>query len=307
MVVDVVIVGGGPAGLSAALVLGRSRKRVVLFDGGVPRNHQAARVQGFLTRDGIPPSALRQVAHAELAPYDTVEHRTGMVTAIERVVGDPARDGRFVVRTAADEVRARRVLLCVGIVDVVPAMPGYRELWGTSVFQCPYCHAYEARDRRFGYIPRDADAETSFALVLRGWTRDLIVFTGGTCELSAAHQRDLATAGVQIDERPLRGLRVEGGTLAAVQFTDGSEVARDVLFVHPPQSQSELVRRLGLRCHGADVEVDDALETSIPGIHAAGDLTTAIDSAIFAAAAGAQAAYKINALVTKELVLAGLV
>ncbi|HEU0030899.1 MAG TPA: NAD(P)/FAD-dependent oxidoreductase [Kofleriaceae bacterium] len=309
MVVDVVIIGGGPAGLSAALVLGRSRKRVVVFDAGSPRNARASHVHGFVTRDGIPPRELREAAHAELAAYDTVDRRDGQVTKIEPVSifgGDPMRDGRYTVFAGGEMLRARRILLCVGIVDEVPAMPGYRELWGTCVFQCPYCHAFEARDRRFGYVPRDANAETSFALLLRGWTKDLIVFTGGTCELGRDHRRELEHAGITIDDRPMRGLRIADGRLAAIELVDGGEVERDVLFVHPPQCQTELVKSLKLDCKDADVHVDDHYETSRPGIHAAGDLTTPLDSAIFAASAGAAAAYKINALLTKELLAAGL-
>ncbi|MDQ3366592.1 MAG: NAD(P)/FAD-dependent oxidoreductase [Myxococcota bacterium] len=306
MLVDVVIVGGGPAGLSAALVLGRARKQVLLFDAGAPRNSSASHVHGFLTRDGIPPLEMRKLARAELAPYETVKLRTARVQSIELLPGDPLREGRFLVHADGETVAARRVLLCVGVVDQVPAMPGYRELWGSSVFQCPYCHAWEVRDQKFGYVPREAHHETSFALLLRSWTRDLIVFTCGTNELPPEHRADLARAGIKIDERAMRGLRIEAGRLAAVELTDGSEVARDVLFVHPPQCQTPLVRSLDLAMTATDIHVDESYETSIPGIHAAGDTTTPLDSAIFAASAGAAAAYKINSLITKELVLNGL-
>ncbi|HLL21635.1 MAG TPA: FAD-dependent oxidoreductase, partial [Kofleriaceae bacterium] len=168
---DVVIVGGGPAGLAAALVLGRSRKQVTLFDAGEPRNAASGHVYGFLTRDGTPPAEMREIARAQLARYDTVEVRDERVLSID--VGDP-----FVVATEQGRASAQRILLAVGLVDELPKIAGLDGCWGKSVLHCPYCHGYECANSRFGFLPRTTE-ELEFALLLRGWTESLVVFSNG--------------------------------------------------------------------------------------------------------------------------------
>ena len=291
---DVVIVGGGPAGLAAALVFGRSRKRVTLFDDGTPRNAVAQHVHGLFARDGVPIPELRAIGRAELAAYPSVEVRDARVTAIE------PSGGAFLVH-AGEPLTARVILLATGLVDELPRVPGIEPLWGRSVLQCPYCHAWECRDRRFGFMPRTTK-ELEFALLLRGWTDDLIVFPNGL-EIDEHTRRDYARGKVQIDERRVTGLRGDGDRLLAVRV-DGGEVARDVLFVTPTQRQTSIVASLGLRMYDENsVFVDTRAETSIPGIYAAGDLTVPIHGAALAAAAGTAAAYKINTMLTKQLVL----
>lgn len=298
MPVDVVIVGGGPAGLNAALMLGRATKSVVLFDSGPPRNAAAVHVHNFVTRDGVPPAEFRRIAREQLRAYASVRIEDARVEAI-------AREGEtFVVRTSAGEVAARRVLLATGMIDELPDVPGYRELWGKSIFQCPYCHGWEVRGRVFGVLA-SAPAMAEWAILLRSWTRDVVVLTSEAFELTAETRSKLGAAGIAVEERRVVGLRARDGRLAAVQV-DGGEVACEVLFARPPQRQTALVQSLGLALDEQGfVRVDEQSRTSEPGIYAAGDLTTVMQAAILAAATGVKAAAVLNHELTVELATAG--
>lgn len=297
---DVAIIGGGPAGLAAALALVRARKRVVVFDCWPPRNAAATEVRGYVSQDGTPPAELRRIAHDQLRAYDSFELRDDV-----RVEHVARRAARFHVEAGAHSVDARRVLLACGLVDTLPELPGYRALWGTSLFQCPYCHGWEHRDRAFGYLANDARG-LAWSVLLRAWTRDLVVFTGGTFEVPAADRALATRAGFAIDERPVVGLRADGDRLAAVQLAGGAEVARDVLFVRPPQRQTDLVQRIGVRLDARDLVHTDGYQTSIPGIYAAGDLMAHEHGASTAAAMGAGAAHALDEPLTRELVLEGV-
>ena len=303
MAYDVVIVGGGPGGLAAALTLGRSRKRVLLCDSGPRRNAAAEHIHNFLTRDGTPPEEFRRIGREQLAAYPNVEVKDTRVDSISGARGE------FHVRLAAGVVQARRVLLCSGMIDEVPPMEGFRELWGHAIFQCPYCHGWETQDRRWGLLVRAEDAQMflPFALLLRGWTRDLTVFTGETFDVPVETSAQLQRAGIRIEPHPVRRLVAREHQLKAVELSNGIIVPCDTLFAHPSQRQVDLVRSLGVALddHGY-VRIDEMKsETSIPGVYAAGDLTTRMQGAIWAAAAGARAAAMINFELTMELALAG--
>lgn len=297
---DIVIVGGGPAGLSAALLLGRSRKRVLLSEAGPPRNAAAAHIQNFVTRDGTPPEEFRRLAHAELAAYAGVQRRALAVAGIA------ARGpGQFVVTFVdGSSVTARRVLLCVGVVDQLPALPGLAPLWGKQVHVCPYCHGWEMQDLRTGYLCPSA-AWLEWGLLLRSWTREVVIFTDGAYAVEPALGERLAQAGVALEQRPVARLLGEH-TLAGVQLVDGSQVALGALYVRPQQRQTGLVQGLGLALDELGyVRVDEQRQTSVPGIYAAGDLTTMVQAAALAAAAGLHAAAMVNHGLTLELALAG--
>lgn len=293
---DVVIVGGGPAGLSAALALGRARRRVLVCDAGPRRNAAAEQVHNFVTRDGTPPEEFRKIGREQVARYPNVEVRDVRVEAVG------GTRGAFRVE---ESVEARRVLLCSGMIDEMLPIEGFRELWGQAIFQCPYCHGWEVQDRRWGYLVTAASAPhlVPFALQARGWTREVVVFTGGA-EIAEEARGRLEAAGIRIETAAVTRLVAREKRLEAVELGDGTTVPCEVLFAHPPQRQIELVRALGVELEDGYVRVDAMKrETSVPGIYAAGDLTTRMQGAMFAAAAGTQAAAMINVDLAMELAL----
>jgi thioredoxin reductase len=297
---DVVIVGGGPAGLSAALVLGRARKRVLLCDAGPRRNAAAEHIQGFVTRDGTEPAEFRRVARGQLEPYAGVEVRDVGVAEIGGARGE------FEVRLeGGDTVRARRILLCTGMIDQPPDIDGLWPLWGRSILLCPYCHGWEVQDRRFGYLAL-APEMLEFALLLRGWTGQLVVLTDARFPVPAEPAERLVRAGVAIETRRIARLAAQGDSLERIEFEHGEPLPLDILFMRPPQRQVALVQSVApsLDEHGY-LAVDAHRQTSHPGIYAAGDLVTPMQSAILAAASGAQAAAMINHELTAELATTG--
>jgi len=286
---DVVIVGGGPAGLAAALNLGRGCKRVLLCDAGPRRNAAAVRMHGFPSQDGVPPTEFRRIAREQLAPYD-VELRDVGIHDIR-----PTDDGFVVSLIGGEAVTCRRVLLATGMIDEIPDVPGIREPWGHSVFQCPYCHGWEFRGRPWGILA-STPALLEFAIFLTGWSPQVTAFTNGPLELDDELRQRLEAAGVRVEPRRIaRLLSGSGGRLRAVEHGDGAIVPCEAMVVRPPQRQPTLVSRLGLAVDdGGYVRVDGREETSVPGVYAAGDLTSPAQAATVASAAGVRAAWSIN-------------
>ncbi|MBA3641340.1 MAG: NAD(P)/FAD-dependent oxidoreductase [Acidobacteriota bacterium] len=303
MTYDVVIAGGGPAGLAAALTLGRSRKRVLLCDAGPRRNAAAVHLHNFVTRDGITPAEFRRIGRQQLEPYAHVETREAR---IEEVRGTR---GSFDVRLSTGSIKARRILLCTGMVDESPEIEGLGSLWGKSIFICPYCHAWEVQNRRFAYLATSLE-KIDFALLLRGWASDVIVLTQGRLNVPDDVRARLKAGGVQVDDRPIARLvpASDGLEMERIEFTDGSSIERDVLFLHPPQHQIEIVTSLGLALDAAGyVQLDPVtLETSVPGVYAAGDLLAPMQGALIAAASGTLTAGVLNHALTVELAIEGL-
>src|SRR5688572_28979626 len=294
---DVLIAGGGPAGLQAALTLGRARKRVLVADGGPRRNATAGHMNNFVSRDGIAPADFRREARTQIAKYPNVSLRDEQIDTITGLRGD----------FRAGTVRARRVLLATGLIDQPPEFEGLVPFWGHSVFQCPYCHGWEARERRWGYYAPDATTAHvgPFVMQLRGWSTEVTLFTD---KLGDDMRSRLLAAKIQIESGAVTRLVGTGHRLEAVELVGGRSVACDVLLMHPPQKQVELVRALGVALDDEGFVKTDPMtrETSIPGIYAAGDLTTRAQAAVLAAAAGMQAAAAINAELTAELVTSGM-
>jgi thioredoxin reductase len=300
---DVVIIGGGPAGLSAALALGRARKHVLLCDSGSRRNAHAVHVHNFVTQDGVTPEEFRRVAREQLSHYPNV------IIEDVRVDGVTGAKGAFHVVTTTRTVETRRILLCTGMIDEMLPLDGFRELWGHAVVQCPYCHGWESRDRPWGYLARPEHAShlQMFALQLRGWTNNVCVFTHGEFEVPAAAQHQLTAAGVRIEAGRISRLVARAEHLEAIELSNGTRVACELLFAHPPQHQVDVVRALAVTLDSDGfVQVDPmSRETSVPGVFAAGDLTTRMQAAIAAAASGMQAAAMINVELTMELAASG--
>jgi thioredoxin reductase len=289
---DVVIVGGGPAGLSAALTLGRGCRRALLVDGGTPRNARAHEVHTFLTRDGTPPKELRRIAREQLVPYETVTVRDALVTSIT------ADGASFVVAIGEERIRARKVVLAMGVVDEPPAIEGMDRHWGHSVFQCPYCHGFEIRNAPWGVLtPNDGMAE--FAFLLLGWNKRLTAFTNGVTLAPEVLAR-LAAASVTVETEPVAALLGAEG-LESVKLRSGRSVECNALFLRPAQHPTPLVASLQLeRDDMGYVRVDAKRETSIKGIYAAGDATTMMQSALAGAAEGMIAAAMLNHTLSAE-------
>ena len=288
---DVLLLGGGPAGLQAALTLGRAQRRALVLDAGPPRNARAVEVHNVLTRDGTPPATLRALAREELTRY-------GVEVRGERAVEVSGAKGAFVVRVeGGGTYAAKRVILAGGMIDNLPPIPGLEPLWGGTIFQCPYCHGHELRGQRWA-ARITAPAMIDYALVGRGWTPDLVALTEGSFEVSEADRDRLAAAGVRLDERPIAALRPAEGDahrLGAVVFADGERLERDAMLLRPEQTQTPLVTALGLELDPQGyVAVGFNRETSIPGIYAAGDLSSPMQAAMAGAASGMITAAMLN-------------
>ncbi|MCW2557471.1 MAG: methyltransferase [Mycobacterium sp.] len=291
---DCVVVGGGAAGLSAALVLGRSRRRTLLVDEGKQSNLAAHGIGGLLGHDGRPPAQLYDAGRAELAGYPTVEVRRGAVTT-----GVSDR-GTFVLELAdGSRVHTRRVLLATGMDYEAPPITGLAELWGRSAFHCPFCHGWEARDQPLAVLAQ-GDRAVHMALMLRGWSDDIVVLTNGDPGLDFALREQLSAAGVTVDEREVAEFVSESGELASVAFTEGPSLARrGVLVAASLHQRSTLAAQLGVAFLPPNpvvvdgIEVDPFHRTSVPGVFAAGDLSAAIPQVAGAIAAGSMAATAI--------------
>lgn len=294
MIYDVVVVGGGPAGLQAALTLGRARKHVLLCHAGPPRNAAAHQLHNFVTRDGIAPAEFRALAREQLTPYPNVEQRDFRVRAIEGTQSD------FVLEGDGAVVRARRVLLTMGMIDELPPIAGLAERWGHSVFQCPYCHAWEIQEGHFGVLA-DSEMMLEFSMFLRGWSRSVVAYTNAAVTPSAELIARLESAGVHLETAKLLRLGGLAPSLEQVELEDGRLLRCDALFARPPQRQPDLVNALGLKLDTMGfVQVDEQQQSSVAGIYVAGDMLTPRQSAVTAASSGMMAAAMLNHTLTLE-------
>lgn len=301
MTYDTAIVGTGPAGLSAALTLGRARRSTLLIGGGPGRNGPSDGVHNFLSRDflsrdGIAPDDLCKIALEQLTSYPTVQARTAVVERASVV------DGEFELAIAGNNAaRARRLLLATGVVDDLPAIPGLAERWGRGVVHCPYCHGWERRDLPLAVLALD-DAGVQQAIHLRRFSPDVVVCVGTDFELTEDQRELLATRDITVLDKTLAAVEGDGDSVEGLVFADGSRLARSALFVHGHARQrSDVATQLGCRIldDGA-VEVNDVGQTSISGVYAAGDmarrpaLPLAGAQVIIAAADGTVAAVVID-------------
>jgi thioredoxin reductase len=286
---DVIIIGGGTAGLSAALVLGRALRSTLVVQAGPPRNAPSPEAHSLFTRDGTPPAQLLELGRAQLAPYETVAIRGTHARAVTGAAG-----GFTVAVDDGAELPARRVLLAVGVRDELPPIDGMAELWGRGVLHCPYCHGWEVRGGPLAVHARGAGAMEFVPLLLQ-WSRDLLLCTDGDPGLSPDDLAALARHGVRVVQTPLA--RVEGDAhLERIVFADGRVEPRRALFIRPPQRVgSDIPAQLGCdMTEAGHISVGPDQQTSVRGVYAAGDATTPMQQLVAAAASGAAAAGMIN-------------
>lgn len=294
---DVIIVGAGPAGLSAALMLGRCRRSVLVFDTGQPRNAASQALHGYLTRDGIHPCELLRLGREELAKYDTVS-----ICDVEVVSAECQRDARFGVTLASGErLTSRKLLLATGVVDKLPNIDGFRECYGRSIFHCPYCDGWEVRDQPIA-VYGNGERGLGLSLELTAWSRDLVLCTDGPSEIDSEGQARLSRNGIAVREEPVARLEARDGQLEAVVFKGGSRLARRALFFTTGQYQrSDLLGQLGCEFNDKGTVRTGKYETThLPGLYVAGDASRAVQWVIVAAAEGAEAAFAINTDLLKE-------
>lgn len=292
---DVVIIGAGPAGLSAALVLGRCTRRVLLCDRGTPRSWASKAMHSFLSRDGIPPGDFAQIGHEELARYANVTFAPVEVTRAETL------HAGFRVQAGDRIVTTRKLLIATGLADELPPVEGLRERFGTSVFQCPYCDGWEFHDKRLAAYGRHRRG-LEMARALTAWSRDVVLFTDGRARLRADERQALQDNGIQLVEKKVARLEGEGSTLERVVLDDGTQVPRDALFFDMPSySQSDLARQLGCTfTKKGGIACGQYEATAVPGLYVAGNIIRNVQLSIVAAAEGANAAFGINRALTRE-------
>ena len=271
---DCVIVGGGPAGLSAALLLGRARRKVLVCDRGNPRNTPAAEAHSFFTRDGTPPLELLRIGRQQLKPYKTIEFQAVGVKEIKK-----AGEQFEMIFDDGTNRKSRKILLAFGVIDELPPIENFSDFWGKSVFHCPFCHGFEVRDEPLAVVGR-GEIGVGMTALLKTWSRDLVLCTNGESELSADHRKLLAKHKVAVREEKIARFEGRSGQLENIVFEKGKKLHRRGILIRPKQRlRSNLAERLGCELNEYDlVKVDKFNETSVKGVYAAGDITSPMQS-----------------------------
>jgi thioredoxin reductase len=293
---DCIIVGAGPAGLSAALMLGRCRRRVLVCEAGEPRNARSKGLHNYLTRDGIAPLELLRLARQEVVEYPTIEVLPAEVKDARRTSG-----GFTVVLADRTELGARKLLLATGVVDDLPDIDGLRPLYGTSVHHCPYCDGWEWRDQPIAIYGRGEEG-SALALALTVWSDDLVLCTDGPSGLTSEQREQLDRVGIELREDEVVRLEGQRGWLSRIIFDEGEPLPRRALFVSAGQHQgSDLALRLGCSfTEKGAVNTGSCEATDVPGLFVAGDASKDAQFVIVAAAEGAEAGMAINKALLKD-------
>jgi thioredoxin reductase len=293
---DCIVVGAGPAGLSAALMLGRCRRRVLVCEAGEPRNARSTGLHSYLTREGIAPLEFLRLARKEVEEFPTIEFLSAEVKDARRT-----NEGFMVVLADRTELEARKLLLATGVMDELPDIDGLRPLYGTSVHHCPYCDGWEWRDQPIAIYGRGEEG-SGLALGLSVWSDDLVLCTDGPSDLTTTQQEQLERLGIEVREDEVVRLEGQRGWLSRIIFAQGEPLPRRALFVAAGQhQQSDLALRLGCRFTGKGaVDTGSCEATEVPGLYVAGDASKEAQFVIVAAAEGAEAGMAINKALLKD-------
>ena len=292
---DCIVVGAGPAGLNAALVLGRARRRVLVLDSAQPRNYATQEMHGVLGHDGLDPADLRARGRTELARY-------GVQVVTAEVQEAAALDGTIRVSSSRGADLTRTVLLATGMLDEVPEIPGFAEVWGTTAHTCPYCDGYEHRDERLAILAAGARGE-HLAILLRQWSDDVVLTTNGPHGLDADQLARVQALDIPIIQTPVVALESDDrGRLRRLRLDDGETLNRDALFFYIGwQFRNDVARRLGCQFHDdGSIAVDSSQATTVDRIYAAGNCADPRALVPAAAGSGATAAVAINARLSME-------
>jgi thioredoxin reductase len=292
---DVIIVGGGPAGLSAALILGRARRHVLVCDDGRYRNDSSQSIHGFLTREGIHPAELRRIGRQQLERYE-VEYRTVRV-----VDARPRKSGFTLKLDSGDTVNCRKLLLATGVVDHIPSVAGFERFYGCGVFHCPYCDGWEVRDEPLAVYGSGKNG-AGLAVSLQSWSADVVLCTDGPSNLRPPDVARLAARNIAVRTEKIDHLEGSEKCLEEIVFAGGARLARRAIFLSTGQSQRcDLAHSLGCNFTRKGAVQTGKLETTnIHGLYVAGDASKDVQFAIVAAAEGAKAAIAIHTALQKE-------
>ncbi|KRE39998.1 NAD(P)/FAD-dependent oxidoreductase [Paenibacillus sp. Soil522] len=296
MTYDCAIIGGGPAGLNAALVLGRARRTVALFDNNQPRNAVTHASHGFLTRDGITPTEFRRIAYEEVLRYPSVEHHSPKVTDIRKL-----HDGFEIITDRDEPIQSRKLLIATGLKEILPDIPGLADLYGKSLFYCPYCDGWELKDQPLIVLSENPSVY-HMAKLLYNWSRDLVICTNGRSVLTVEQKQILASRNIIVSEQTVTAFHGSEGKLRQVEFTDGSRIDITGGFVTPQWLPQAAFQELGFETTELGGIVTDGMGKSmVPGLFAAGEATSGAPShLIVSAAAGSVAAVGINMELMEE-------
>ncbi len=315
---DVLIVGGGPAGLSAALSLGRMSVRTLVVDDGRPRNAPSSHANNVPTRDGVHPAKWRELAREDLKKYPTIELRADSVLVAQNLsvsakstslkVSEHSQSGSgetafSIELKSGAKVRVRNIVLAHGITDNMPEIEGFKDLWGKLIYHCPFCHGYEVKNQKLALIAMSPMAFHPLPLIA-SLTTDLVFMTNGKLKLNADQLRELRTYGIRLDERKITQLNRSANDSLLISFADGKQLERDGAFATlrlPVTQKSNLGDQLG--CEKTEFgfyKISERNETSVPGVFAAGDSATMMHSVVAASAAGSFVGAMLASLIWKK-------
>ncbi|MGO4697528.1 NAD(P)/FAD-dependent oxidoreductase [Paenibacillus sp. 2TAB26] len=294
---DCAIIGGGPAGLNAALMLGRARRSVALIDNNRPRNAVTHTSHGFITRDRVTPAEFRRIAYEEVLSYPTVDHRQAEVISVSKIEA-----GFELIDSSGFRIHTRKLILATGVKEIFPEIEGFYPLYGKSLFNCPYCDGWELRDQPLVVVSEYPTVFHTVKLLLN-WSKDLVVCTNGNENLSNEQKKQLQRKGIVIMEQPIAAFVGQNGKLEHIRFSDGTTIERAGGFVTPKFiSSTRFGEQLGCdKTELGGIQTDGKGKTSIPGLYIAGDASYFMPSQlVFAAADGSRIAMSVNLELAEE-------